>query len=98
MIAGRRLALDLRRFCGGYAVRFTCPGAEIDQLAPLRAKRAPVLGLGPLDTRAATGTGDPARLHRLPDVVNESETVAIEYIRFLPAKCGAVGPIASAGR
>jgi len=88
----------LRRFGGGYAVRFTCPGAEIDQLAALRAKRAPALGRSPLDTRAATGAGDPARLHGLPNVINELEMVAIEYIRFLPAKCGAVGPIASAGR
>ena len=54
-IVGRRLRLDLRRFGGGDAIRLACPGAEIDELAPLRAKRAPALGRGPRDTRAATG-------------------------------------------
>jgi 8-oxo-dGTP diphosphatase len=61
-IVGRWLCLGLRRLGGGNAIRLACPGAEIDQLAPLRTERAPALGRGPDDTHAATGTGDAARL------------------------------------
>src|SRR2546423_4749645 len=60
----------LGRLFGGHAVGFACPGAQVDHLAALAAKRTPLVGRCELSRAAAAR----ARygLHRLQNVSSKA--------------------------